>query len=312
MSKQIPCRKMFTSTLLQLAKNDKEIVTVTSDARGSVTLTDFANQLPGQFVECGIAEQNEVGIASGLAAWGKKAFVCAPACFISARSLEQIKVDVAYSNTNVKIVAISGGVSYGALGMSHHSLQDIATMRAIPNMTVMIPSDRWQTQEMTKWMANYTGPVYIRMGRNSVPDIYEETNIPFTIGKANLLKEGDKGTIIASGETVHYALAAACDLTGKGINVRVLDMHTLKPIDEEAIIKAAKETGRIITIEEHSIYGGLGAAVSQIVVENCPVPMRILGIPDEPAVSGTTEEIFNHYGITIDNISKVFQELLNG
>jgi len=301
---------MFTDTLLQLAREDKQIIAVTSDARGSVTLTDFANDLPEQFVECGIAEQNEIGIAAGLAAWGKKPFVCAPACFLSTRSIEQIKVDVAYSNLNVKIVGVSGGVSYGALGMSHHSLQDAATMRAIPNMTVVFPSDRWQTRELTKLLANHVGPVYVRMGRDAVPDVYKEDSVPFELGKANILHEGNDATIIATGEMVRHALDAALHLEEEGVNIRVLDMHTLKPLDEGTVVKAARETGCIVTIEEHSVYGGLGAAVAQVVVETCPIPMRILGIPDEPVVTGNSGEVFAHYGFNEKGISIEVRKLL--
>jgi len=304
-----PCRKMFTDTILEMAKSDRNIVVLTSDARGSVTLDKFAQELPEQFVEVGIAEQNLVGIAAGLATCGKKAFVCGPACFLSARSLEQVKVDAAYTNTNVKIIGVSGGVSYGALGSSHHSLQDIAVMRAIPGIAVVLPCDIHQTKKLTQALAEYTGPVYVRMGRNAVPEVYSNENIDFKIGKANILLDGKDITIIAAGETVRHALDAGLKLRNKGIEARVIDMHTIKPLDNEAIIAAAKQTGRIITVEEHSIHGGLGAAVAEVVVQSCPVKMRILGIPDEPAVTGTSAEIFKHYGLTSDNIERVAIEM---
>jgi len=301
---------MFTDTLLELAKKDKDIVVLTSDARGSVTLTDFAEQLPEQFVEVGIAEQNSVGIGAGLATCGKKPFVCGPACFLSARSLEQVKVDVAYTHTNVKIIGVSGGVSYGALGASHHSLHDIAVMRAFPGMTVIIPSDARQTKKMTEALVNFEGPVYVRMGRNAVPDVYKDDNFAFEIGKSITLLEGNDISIIASGETVRYALDAGLILKEKGINARVIDMHTLKPLDEKAVLDAAKETGHIITVEEHSIFGGLGSAVCQIVSENNPVPVKVIGIPDETTVTGTSREVFKHYGITGENISKIAIDML--
>lgn len=310
MTNPIPCRKMFTDTLLELAKKDKDIVVLTSDARGSVTLTDFAEQLPEQFVEVGIAEQNSVGIGAGLATCGKKPFVCGPACFLSARSLEQVKVDVAYTHTNVKIIGVSGGVSYGALGASHHSLHDIAVMRAFPGMTVIIPSDARQTKKMTEALVNFEGPVYVRMGRNAVPDVYKDDNFAFEIGKSITLLEGNDISIIASGETVRYALDAGLILKEKGINARVIDMHTLKPLDEKAVLDAAKETGHIITVEEHSIFGGLGSAVCQIVSENNPVPVKVIGIPDETTVTGTSREVFKHYGITGENISKIAIDML--
>lgn len=311
MNTNIPCRKMFTNTLLELARKDSDIIAITSDARGSVTLEDFATQLPRQFVETGIAEQNEVSIAAGLATCGKKPFVCAPASFLSARSLEQIKIDVAYSNTNVKIIGVSGGVSYGPLGSSHHSLHDIAVMRAIPGICVILPCDIHQTRKMTMALADYVGPVYVRMGRNAVSDVYTKNYAPFDIGKANTIMEGKDITIMGTGETVKIAFETGILLKKKGIGARIIDMHTIKPLDKEIIIKAAKETGRIVTIEEHSIYGGLGAAVSEQIVQNCPISMRIIGIPDEPAITGTSPEIFKHYGLTADNIVDIAAKMID-
>jgi len=302
---------MFTNTLLELAREDSDVIAITSDARGSVTLGDFAIQLPQQFVEVGIAEQNEVSIAAGLATCGKKPFVCAPASFLSARSLEQIKIDVAYSNTNVKIIGVSGGVSYGPLGSSHHSLHDIAVMRAIPGISVILPCDIHQTRKMTEALVDYVGPVYVRMGRSAVSDVYTKNDAPFDIGKANIIIEGKDMTIIGTGETVKIALEVGILLNERGISARIIDMHTIKPLDKEVIIKAAKETRHIITIEEHSIYGGLGGAVSEQVVQNFPVSMRIIGIPDEPAITGTSSEIFKHYGLTADNIVNIAVKMLD-
>ena len=302
---------MFTDTLLALARDDSDIMAITSDARGSVTLGDFASQLPQQFVETGIAEQNEVSIAAGLAACGKKPFVCAPASFLSARSLEQIKIEVAYANTNVKIIGVSGGVSYGPLGSSHHSLHDIAVMRAIPGISVILPCDIHQTEKMTKALADYVGPVYVRMGRNAVAEVYTKNDAPFAIGKANTIMEGKDITIIGTGETVKIALEAGSLLKRKAISARIIDMHTIKPLDQEVIIEAAKETGHILTIEEHSIYGGLGAAVSETVVQSFPVPMRIIGIPDEPAITGTSPEVFKHYGLTADHLVNMAVKMID-
>lgn len=310
MKKPTSCRKVFTETLHQSAKEDSDIVALTSDARGSVTLNNFAEELPEQFIEVGIAEQNEVSIAAGLAACGKKPFVCAPASFLTARSLEQIKVDVAYTNTNVKIIGVSGGVSYGGLGSTHHCLHDIAVMRAIPGMTVILPCDANQTKIMTRALVNHVGPVYVRIGRNPVPDVYLKDNASFILGKANIILEGNDITIIGTGETVSIALAAGNMLKRKGINARIIDMHTLKPLDKKIIIKAALETKRIITIEEHSIHGGLGSAVAEVVAQNVPIPIKIMGIPDEPAVTGTQEEVFKHYGLTADNITKIAVEMV--
>jgi len=300
----IPCRKMFTDTLLEFAKLDKDIVVVTTDARGSVTLDAFATELPDQFVELGIAEQNAVGVAAGLCSVGKKAFVCGPACFYVARSLEQLKVDIAYSGNPVKILGVSGGVSYGALGFSHHSLHDIAVLRTFPGMHIIFPSDISQTKKIVEELIDYPFPVYIRVGRNAVPNVYENENVPFKIGKANLLLDGSDLTIIGTGETVYHCLQAGKKLHEYGIKARVIDMHTLKPFDQEIVLKAAKETGRIITVEEHSVSGGLGGTVSEIVAQNTPVPMRILGIPDETAIHATSLEIFKYYGIDSEGIVK--------
>ncbi|RRJ67692.1 transketolase family protein [Paenibacillus oralis] len=307
----IPNRQVICETLLELAKEDRDIMVLASDSRGSANMAPFANTYPEQFVEVGIAEQNIVGMAAGLAHSGKKPFVTSPACFLSMRSIEQVKVDVAYSRTNVKLIGISGGISYGALGMSHHSVQDIAVARAIPGLAIVLPSDRHETKKLTEALVNYDGGVYVRIGRNPVEDVYESDDYPFEIGKAVTMKDGKDVTIIAAGETVRVALDAAAALAAEGVSCRVLNMHTIKPLDEAAIIAAAKETGAIITVEEHSVYGGLGAAVAEVVVQNHPVPMKVLGIPDEPAIAGKTAEVFRHYGITGDNIKQVALELIS-
>ncbi|WP_159886950.1 transketolase family protein [Paenibacillus puerhi] len=307
---KIPNRQVICETLLELAKTDRDIMVLASDSRGSAAMAPFAKAYPEQFVEVGIAEQNIVGISAGLAHSGKKPFVTSPACFLSMRSIEQIKVDVAYSATNVKLVGISGGVSYGALGMSHHSVQDLAVTRAIPGLAVMMPADRHETKRMTEALVGYTGGVYIRIGRNPVEDVYESDDYEFVIGKAVTMRDGADLTIIASGETVRVALDAHEALKSAGLSARVLNMHTIKPLDEEAIRRAASETRAIITVEEHSIHGGLGAAVAEVVVQHKPVPMRILGIPDEPAIAGKTAEVFRHYGLTADNIKRLGLELL--
>ncbi|TDF98668.1 transketolase family protein [Paenibacillus piri] len=310
MTNKIPNRQVICDTLLELARDDRDIMVLASDSRGSAAMAPFAGAYPEQFVEVGIAEQNIVGISAGLAHSGKKPFVTSPACFLSMRSIEQIKVDVAYSGTNVKLVGISGGISYGALGMSHHSVQDIAVTRAIPGLAVMLPADRHETKKMTEALVNYEGGVYVRIGRNPVEDVYESDDYEFIIGKAVTMRQGSDLTIIATGETVRVALDAEVALKKTGVSVRVLNMHTIKPLDEEAIISSARETGRIITVEEHSIHGGLGAAVAEIVVQRHPVPVRILGIPDEPAIAGKTSEVFEHYGINAENIKRIAFELL--
>ena len=307
--KSVACRKSFTDTMLELGKMDKDIVAVTTDARGSVTLTDFAKQLPEQFVECGIAEQDAVGISAGLASCSKKVFVCGPACFYVARSLEQVKVDLAYSENPVKILGVSGGVAYGALGATHHSLHDIAALRTFPGMNIVLPCDARQTRKLVKLLVDFPHPVYVRVGRAAVPDVYENDDFDFQLGKANMLLDGKDLTIIGCGETVYHALQAGKMLKEQGISARVLDMSSLKPFDAEAIRKAAEETGRIITVEEHSQFGGLGAIVTETLSEN-PVPVRILGIPDENVVHGTNKEIFAHYGLDADGIVKAANDFL--
>lgn len=305
----IACRKSFTDTLLSLARIDKDIIAVTTDARGSVTLGDFAKELPAQFVECGIAEQDAVGISAGLAHSGKKVFCCGPACFYVARSLEQVKVDMAYSGNPVKILGVSGGVAYGALGATHHSLHDIAVLRTFPGMNIVLPPDARTTARLVKFLVDFPEPVYVRVGRAAVPDVYQDENIKFEIGKANTLLEGNDLTIIAAGETVWHAWQAGLELGRKGVQARVLDLSWIKPFDREAVLKAARETGRIVTVEEHSRFGGLGALVTEAISEH-PVPVRILGIPDENVIHGKSLEIFHHYCLDAEGIVKASLDFL--
>ena len=309
---KIPNREIVNDVLVRHAKTNKDIIVLASDSRGSAKLAPFAKTHEKQFIETGIAEQNIVGVAAGLAASGKIPFVASPACFLSMRSVEQVKVDMAYSNTNVKLVGISGGISYGALGMSHHSVQDLAVMRAIPNMTVVLPADRFETEKVVEALLETYGPTYMRIGRNPVEDVYESLDYKFELGKVNEMHAGSDLTIIAAGETVRVALDTARMLEKDGIQARVLNMHTIKPLDEQAIIKAAQETPYILTIEEHSIYGGLGGAVSEVVSANHPIKVKIIGIPDEPAIAGTTSEVFAHYGISAKAIRHMLLDELKG
>lgn len=302
------CREAFTKTLLELAKADPTLFAVATDSRGSVTLTEFAKTLPNQFVECGIAEQDAVGVAAGLTLEGMRPFVCGPASFYAARAAEQIKVDVAYSHRNVKIIGVSGGVSYGALGGTHHAVQDIALMRAIPGLQVLLPADANQAAAMTRALVLSDEPAYIRMGRGGVEDVYGE-EAAFEIGKANLLKDGADGAMIACGEMVFPALRAAELLAEKGARVKVYDMHTVKPLDTAALLDAAS-TGWVLTVEEHSVCGGLGGACAEFLAQNRPVPMRILGLPDEYLYSGTAREVFEHYELTPEGIARAAEALL--
>ena len=307
---KIPNRQAICEVLMEQAKNDRDIVVLCSDSRGSASLTPFANAFPEQFVEVGIAEQNLVSIAAGLASCGKKPFAASPACFLSTRSYEQCKVDCAYSNTNVTLIGISGGISYGALGMSHHSAQDIAAMSAIPNMRVYLPSDRHQTKKLVTELLKDEKCAYIRVGRNPVEDIYSEEDCPFTMNQATVLREGTDVAIIACGELVKPAFDAAQLLTAKGISAAVLDMYCVKPLDTAAVIKAASGAKVVLTVEEHAPTGGLGSMVAQVVAEHCPRKVKCLTLPDSPVITGTSKEVFAHYGLDAAGIAKTAEELL--
>lgn len=299
-------RTAFTRTLLTLAREDATIFGVATDSRGSVTLTEYADALPAQFVECGIAEQDAIGISAGLANGGLRPFVCGPASFYALRSAEQVKVDVAYSHMNVKIIGVSGGVSYGALGSTHHATQDIALMRATPGLEIFLPADGPQMEALTRYLATSGEPAYVRMGRGAVPVVYEDS-VPFTPGKANCLRKGDQAALIACGEMLYPSLQAAELLAAEGIRVSVYDMHTLRPLDEAAILEAA-ETGLVVTVEEHDVHGGLGGAVAEVLAQRKPTRMRILGLPDEKLYTGTSAEVFAHYGLTPEGIAQAVRQ----
>lgn len=301
---KIPNRQAICDVLMEKAENDKDIIVLCSDSRGSASLAPFAAAFPEQFIEVGIAEQNLVSISAGLAKCGKKPFAASPACFLSTRSFEQAKVDVAYSNTNVKLIGISGGISYGALGMSHHSAQDISSMSSVPNMRVYLPSDRLQTKCLIEALLQDNKPAYIRVGRNPVEDIYEENNTPFEMDKATLLCEGGDIAIIACGEMVKPALDAALILKEQDIHATVLDMYCVKPLDKEAIIKAASGAKAVITVEEHAPFGGLGSMVSQLVGRECPRKVINMALPDSPVITGTSKEVFDFYGLNAEGIVK--------
>lgn len=310
MANTIPNRQAICDTLLARAAQDKDIVVLCSDSRGSASLSRFADTFPDQFVEVGIAEQDLVSIAAGLARCGKKAFAASPACFLSTRSYEQAKVDCAYSNTNVTLIGISGGVSYGALGMSHHSAQDIAAMSALPNMRVYLPSDRFQTAKLVEALLQDEKPAYLRVGRNAVEDVYTEDACPFAMDKATWLREGEDVAIIACGEMVRPALDAAEALAAEGITATVLDMYCVKPLDKEAVLRAAQNAKAVLTVEEHAPYGGLGSMVAQVVAENCPRKVKNLTLPDAPVITGTSKEVFAYYGLDAAGIAAAARELV--
>ena len=307
---KIANRKVICDVLMEEAKTDKDLVVLCSDSRGSASLTPFFEAYPDQAIEAGIAEQDLVGMAAGLAKMGKKPYAASPASFLTTRSYEQCKVDCAYSDTNVKLIGISGGISYGALGMSHHSAQDIAAMSAIPNMRVYLPSDRHQTRKLMQALLKDEKCAYIRVGRNPVEDVYTEDNCPFAMDHATEIRKGDDVAIIACGEMVRPAVDAADLLEAEGIHATVLDMYCVKPLDKKAIIEAAQRAKVVISVEEHSPFGGLGSMVAQAVGENCPRKTVTMALPDAPVITGTSAQVFAHYGLTGEGIAKKAKELL--
>lgn len=304
--------EVFSSTLQKLAETDHDVVVVTSDSRGSGKLTPFGQRFPKQIVEIGIAEQNLVGVAAGLASCGKKVFAVSPACFLTARALEQIKNDVAYSDNPVKLVGISAGVSYGALGSTHHSLHDFAVLRAINNITIVAPADNFETEQAVRKAADLKHPVYLRFGKKPMTDLKPENNNTFEFGKGRVIKEGHDLVFIATGETVYPALAAAEKLAAQNINAAVVSMHTIKPLDYDLLSSMARSGKPIITVEEHMIFGGLGeACASFLLQQGFRNPFRIVGIPDEYTVTGSQLDIFSHYGITGDGLCDTALNLLS-
>lgn len=310
-SKLHDCRDAFAETLESLAEADSRVVAVVNDSIGSSKLGGFAQRFPERLVNVGIAEQNLVGVAAGLANGGKVPFVSAASCFLTARALEQIKVDLAYSNANVKLCGMSPGVAYGQLGATHHSIEDVAWLRAIAHMTIIVPADSAETGQALRAAAEHDGPVFVRVSRLPVPDV----NAPgyrFQLGRAVRLKEGADITLVANGTMTARALEAAALLEADGIDARVVSMPTVKPLDTDEIAAAAAETRGIVTVEEHTIRGGLGSAVAEQVVVTQPVPMRILGIPDVFAPTGTAEWLLDHFGLNAAGIRGAAVALLEG
>lgn len=302
-------RQAICDVLLREAEKDRDIVVLCSDSRGSASLGEFAKKYPEQFVEVGIAEQNLVSVAAGLAACGKKAFAASPASFLSTRSYEQAKIDVAYSNTNVTLIGISGGISYGALGMSHHSCQDIAAFTALPDMRVYLPSDRFQTAKLIEALLKDQKPAYVRVSRSATEDVYD-ASMEFVLNQANEVKDGTDVTLIACGEMVPYAVKAAQLLEQSGIQAGVLDMYCLKPLDEAAVVKCAKRSKLLVTLEEHSIYGGLGSLVAQTVAEKHPCRVKQIALPDGHLIPGTNKEAFAYYHMDAPGIAETVKAAL--
>jgi transketolase len=309
MTQLFDCRDAFAAALEDIATRDPRICAVVNDSVGSSKISNFGKRFPDRLINVGIAEQTMVGLAAGLANTGKIPFVCAAACFLTARALEQIKADVAYSDANVKLVGMSPGMSYGELGPTHHSIEDMAWLRAIANMTVIVTADPIETDQAVRAVAEFRGPVFLRVGRTPVPQVHDD-RYHFEIGKAAQLRDGQDVTLIANGTMVGRALAAADVLAARGVEARVLNMSTVRPLDQEAVLAAAAETGGIVTVEEHTIYGGLGGAVAEVVVTNRPVPMRILGVPGVFAPTGSATWLLDHFGLTAEGISNAALELV--
>jgi len=305
------CRDAFAETLLDLVRTDPRVIVVVNDSVGSTKVSVVRKAFPERVINVGIAEQNLVGVGAGLANGGRIPFVCAASPFLTARALEQIKVDAAYSQANVKLVGVSSGVAYGELGPTHHSIEDVAWTRAIADLTVVVPSDPIDTAAAIRLAHATPGPVFIRTSRMPVP-IVHDAGYELRFGRAALLRDGTDITLIANGVMVHRALSAAALLAAEGISARVLDMATASPIDIEAIVAAARETRGIVTAEEHTVRGGLGGAVAEVVVTHHPVPMRILGIPGVFAPTGSAEFLLHHFGLDAAGIRAAAISILDG
>jgi len=303
------CRDAFVAVLERLGAENSKVVAVCNDSVGSSKLGGFKSKWPERLVNVGIAEQNMVGVGAGLANGGLLPFVCGASCFLTGRSLEHAKADIAYSNANVKLVGISSGMAYGELGPTHHSIEDFAWMRVLPNLPVIAPCDSIETAAAVEWAARYEGPVFLRLSRVGVPDLLPQGHV-FEPGKANLLRDGDAVTLIANGTLTHRAMKAAKILAARGIEARVLNMATVRPIDVESIVAAARDTGAILTAEEHSVYGGLGSAIAEVIVAEAPVPMKILGVPGIFAPTGSAEFLLDEFGMAPEAMANAAEELL--
>ena len=301
------CRDSFSRTLEALAETDPRIVTVVSDSVGSSKLVNFRKRWPERIVNVGIAEQTVVAVGAGLANGGKVPFVSAASCFLTARALEQIKADIAYTNVNVKLIGQSSGIAYGELGPTHHSIEDLAWLRLLNNLTLIVPSDPWETEQAIRAAAAIDGPVFVRISRMPVPAIARKVQ-RFEVGKAETLRDGDDIAIIANGVMVHRAIAAAEALATDGVEARVVNMSTVNPLDEAAIISAA-ETGAVLTVEEHSMRGGLGGAVAEVITEHDPVVMHRMGFPGF-LPTGSAEWLLEHYGLTAQGIAGAARNLI--
>jgi len=303
MSTALDPRKTFGEALAEAGKQDERILALSADSSSGSGLGPFKELFPDRHIEFGIMEQGVIGFASGLAATGKIPFVAAIAPFVTARPFEMVRNDVGYMQQNVKIVGRCAGMSYSDLGPTHQSLEDIAILRTIPGFTIVVPSDPVEIRAAVLAAAEHQGPVYLRIGKEKMPVLNDGPEYRFELGKGVVMREGTDVTIVATGTMVSRALEAVQQLAGEGINARLINIHTLKPFDEELIVKAARETGRIITVEEHYLNGGLGSIVAETVVRNHPVPVRMIGVDDQFAGNGPYDELLGLYGLQTDQIA---------
>ena len=302
--------EIFGETLLDEGKKNSNLIVVTSDSRGSGKIVPFGKELPDQIIEVGIAEQNLVGVCSGLAAGGKIVFGVSPASFLTARSLEQIKNDVAYSDQPVTLVGISAGISYGQLGSTHHSLHDYAVLRTINNLTIVSPADNFEASEVIRRAVSFNKPLYIRYGKKPMLDIHSNKT-QFQIGKAIIIEEGEDVALIATGETVQRAFLASQILKENNINSTIVSMHTIKPFDSETFLKIAKKSKVIVSIEEHSEFGGLGEQCASLLAQSqININFKIIGIPDEYMVNGSQSDVLDHYNMSPEKIAKITKSLI--
>ncbi|MGI9952200.1 transketolase family protein [Moorellaceae bacterium AZ2] len=306
---KVATREAYGRALVELGRQDERVVVLDADLSKSTKTEYFAQEFPHRFFNMGIAEQNLMGTAAGLALCGKIPFASTFAVFATGRAFEQVRNSIAYPRLNVKIAASHAGITVGEDGASHQSVEDIALMRALPNMTVIVPADAVETRQAVFAAAQHEGPVYIRLGRMSVPVIYDE-DYRFQIGKAHWLRRGRDATILACGYMVALALEAARRLEVAGLSVGVLNVSTVKPLDREAVLAAARESGALVTAEEHSIIGGLGSAVAEVLAEECPVPLRRVGLRDTFGESGAPEDLLQRYGLSVPDIEKSVKEVL--
>ncbi len=304
-------RESFGEAVTALAETDPRIVVLDADLAEATKTGIFKKKYPERFIDCGIAESNMIGISAGLATCGKVPFAASFAMFSAGRAFEQVRNSVGYPHLNVKIAGSHAGISVGEDGATHQCCEDLALMRSIPGMVVLNPCDHYEMQEAVKAAAEYVGPVYLRLGRLAVESVTQDVTEPFEIGKGRTLREGGDVTIIATGLMVQEAVKAADSLKAAGVGARVLDMHTVKPLDRELVLKAAKETGRIVTVEEHNISGGLGEAVAACVCESCPAPVTRIGVNDVFGHSGPAVDLLKEFGLSAENIEATVKKILS-